>query len=569
MIRIIHLGLVLLTLGTPAWAQFTAVAGGTATPGLPVSDTNPVATSTIFISETLSIADIQVGIDVTHTWRGDLEVEVTSPAGTTLRLHDHQGGSGADLILTWWQFGVANGDEEYDCACEMQPAPGSFFDWFGQSAYGTWTMTVTDTVLDDDGTFNSWSVAISDMGPPLPIEAITCNPELGTGVVNLNWGNPPSGYDEILVRVNGTVIDTIAGISTTYSTPGLSLSTISDICLSGVLDGLESLPTCCSTFLPGPPSLSALIFAGEGPGDIDSAAALEAALSAQGISVDVVTGLTPSIVDTPASLWLCLGTFPNAHVMTQAEGGLVRDLVVAGIPLYVEGADTWGFHPATPMWQVDGVADFEAEDGDDSLAVLVGADFAGQSFADLTAEYDHDQPGSDWTDRLVPAINDIAGPESGVIWRSEAAPGGAGYDVGVLYDTVAPFGRVIAQSWEFGGYSGDQAEVAARYVEFLGQAKQPSGVHFLRGDSNGDGSFNIADAVSTLALLFTLGAPVVTCLDAADANDDGQVDIGDPIFTLSALFISGAPLPYAPGPTGCGLDTTADAIDCAFFLGCF
>ncbi|MEM7260738.1 MAG: PQQ-dependent sugar dehydrogenase, partial [Planctomycetota bacterium] len=89
----------------------------------------------------------------------------------------------------------------------------------------------------------------------------------------------------------------------------------------------------------------------------------------------------------------------------------------------------------------------------------------------------------------------------------------------------------------------------------------PTEPPFVRGDANADGAFNIADAVSTLALLFD-GASL-PCDQAVDSNDDESLDIGDAIWTLAALFSSG-PVPASPYPT-CGPDGTAGALGCAAF----
>jgi hypothetical protein len=77
---------------------------------------------------------------------------------------------------------------------------------------------------------------------------------------------------------------------------------------------------------------------------------------------------------------------------------------------------------------------------------------------------------------------------------------------------------------------------------------------FKRGDSNGDGGINIADAVYILQRLFAGGAPIL-CLDAADSNDDDGVNIADAVYILQRLFAGGAPIPD-PGPDTCGPDTT-------------
>ncbi|MFN0060425.1 MAG: choice-of-anchor B family protein [Planctomycetota bacterium] len=73
---------------------------------------------------------------------------------------------------------------------------------------------------------------------------------------------------------------------------------------------------------------------------------------------------------------------------------------------------------------------------------------------------------------------------------------------------------------------------------------------FVRGDTNGDGSVNVADAIFALNYLFTLGAAPIP-LAAADVNNDGSVNVADAVYLLDYLFGSG-PAPAAPFPVpGC------------------
>ncbi len=81
---------------------------------------------------------------------------------------------------------------------------------------------------------------------------------------------------------------------------------------------------------------------------------------------------------------------------------------------------------------------------------------------------------------------------------------------------------------------------------------------FRRGDVDGNGVLEIADAIVELQWLF-LGAEPPACLDAADANDDGENNISDPITALSYLFLGARNIP-APGPETCGEDPTDDTI---------
>lgn len=82
---------------------------------------------------------------------------------------------------------------------------------------------------------------------------------------------------------------------------------------------------------------------------------------------------------------------------------------------------------------------------------------------------------------------------------------------------------------------------------------------FIRGDANGDGTVNIADAITVLNALFGQPPVQLPCMDAADSNDDGVVDIADAVTALAHLFGSAT----LPAPHGtCGLDPTDDALDC-------
>lgn len=84
---------------------------------------------------------------------------------------------------------------------------------------------------------------------------------------------------------------------------------------------------------------------------------------------------------------------------------------------------------------------------------------------------------------------------------------------------------------------------------------------FRRGEANGDESLNLSDAVFILAQLFT--SPVSSdCEDASDFNDDGAVDISDAVGLLAFLFVPSSPPPLPPG-LNCGIDPTADGLDCA------
>jgi len=91
-------------------------------------------------------------------------------------------------------------------------------------------------------------------------------------------------------------------------------------------------------------------------------------------------------------------------------------------------------------------------------------------------------------------------------------------------------------------------------------------VLFRRGDSNGDGSLDIGDAVHILAHLFGAAGKAPACMESADADDDSRVEITDAIFLLAHLFLGGAP-PAEPY-LACGEDPTPDGLTCASHPPC-
>ncbi len=82
---------------------------------------------------------------------------------------------------------------------------------------------------------------------------------------------------------------------------------------------------------------------------------------------------------------------------------------------------------------------------------------------------------------------------------------------------------------------------------------------FLRGDANGSGSVDIADAVKILLYLFKGAA--ADCQDALDADDNEEVNITDAVYLLEFLLDRGPAIP-APYPA-VGVDPSGAALGCS------
>jgi hypothetical protein len=111
---------------------------------------------------------------------------------------------------------------------------------------------------------------------------------------------------------------------------------------------------------------------------------------------------------------------------------------------------------------------------------------------------------------------------------------------------------------------------AALAISFLLQLAAPSpAAQFSRGDTNGDGTLDIADPIAMLSCQFSGSLDcyaIESCRDVSDANDDGKLDLSDPIATLTFLFLGGWPMP-SPYPD-CGEDPTEDGLGCESYDPC-
>ena len=116
------------------------------TPNRNIPENNPIGiTDTIDISETLTISSIKVGVDITHTYRGDLNATLTTPWGTVIELHPKgRGGNADDLKVTY--------DET------ILPALATLR---GRDAHGSWRLMVRDLAPGDTGKLNQWTLEIS------------------------------------------------------------------------------------------------------------------------------------------------------------------------------------------------------------------------------------------------------------------------------------------------------------------------------------------------------------------------------------------------------------------------
>lgn len=147
----------------------------------PIPDNTPAGiTSEIYVGDAAEINTVTVSVDITHTWQGDLIVDLTSPSGTTTRLHNRTGGSTQNLFETY----------------------AGLTDFGGEPSIGVWTLTVSDNANLDTGQLNEWCInmeAIAFGAVPVMVSSFDAqNVEAG---VELSWNLlARSGVRDIQIR---------------------------------------------------------------------------------------------------------------------------------------------------------------------------------------------------------------------------------------------------------------------------------------------------------------------------------------------------------------------------------
>ncbi|NLX22364.1 MAG: SUMF1/EgtB/PvdO family nonheme iron enzyme [Phycisphaerae bacterium] len=102
---------------------------------IPDNDTTGVS-RTFNLSATQPLEEVLVTLNVSHTWRGDVEAYLTSPSGITSRLMHRNGADSFNGIN--WTFSTNA--------------------FWGEIPAGTWTLTLKDWFSGDTGTWNSYAV---------------------------------------------------------------------------------------------------------------------------------------------------------------------------------------------------------------------------------------------------------------------------------------------------------------------------------------------------------------------------------------------------------------------------
>ena len=131
--------------------------------GMPIaisSSGTPVITSKLVFFEDLPVADINVQLDIEHTFLADLVINLTSPSGTTVTLLSNSCGDARNINAIF-------DDDSPAFNCSVNPGIGgsvkplgSLSSFNGESLVGEWILEIKDNAPSDGGSLKSFTLEV-------------------------------------------------------------------------------------------------------------------------------------------------------------------------------------------------------------------------------------------------------------------------------------------------------------------------------------------------------------------------------------------------------------------------
>ena len=101
------------------------------------------ASSAVSISDSGVVEDLEVSVDIQHTYIGDLVVELVAPSGQSAILHNRSGRGKDNLIMVY----------DYNTASALETLAG-------QEINGDWQLKIRDLAAIDTGRLEKWTLKI-------------------------------------------------------------------------------------------------------------------------------------------------------------------------------------------------------------------------------------------------------------------------------------------------------------------------------------------------------------------------------------------------------------------------
>jgi uncharacterized repeat protein (TIGR01451 family) len=190
--------------------------------------TNPLI-RTFVVPEIYSIADVNIGVLMSHTYRGDLRMFLQSPLGPQITLIQNTADTQNNFNVLYDDSAAASItthttlNDTATAGTVVPPYQGTFrplqalSTFNGQNANGTWTLRICDSLNVDSGTFFQSDLVIT--AQPATISVSKASAVLSDGVSGTNPKSLPSAVVRYCITVSNNGPGIAANIIGTDNIP--------------------------------------------------------------------------------------------------------------------------------------------------------------------------------------------------------------------------------------------------------------------------------------------------------------------------------------------------------------
>ncbi|MDY7395735.1 M12 family metallo-peptidase [Aureibaculum sp. 2210JD6-5] len=158
--------------------------------------------STINVPNNFLVSDVNVSLDIAHSWLWDLQIYLKAPNGTEILIYDRTCGSSGQQRQN---INAIFDDEASNVICNnaipsisSTTKPTNLLSGFnGLSSLGNWKLKVVDNSHGDTGTINSWSLELCQTNQTVGID------EFGFNEFSV-YPNPSSGQIQLRLDASNT-----------------------------------------------------------------------------------------------------------------------------------------------------------------------------------------------------------------------------------------------------------------------------------------------------------------------------------------------------------------------------
>jgi uncharacterized repeat protein (TIGR01451 family) len=200
---------------------------------LPIPDNNTTGvTSTIAVPDDKIVQDVNVKVNINHTYDGDLAISLIPPVGAPILLSNHIGGTGENFVNTVFDdaastpisSGVAPFTGTYIPSAPLSSANGIH-------SIGNWGLKVVDNAGSDTGSILNWTLTLTypttACGPHGTFSGHASVSDAcatgGTGNANGTWEPGEQVQFKISLTNDGTTTLTGLTVTVTPTTPGVTM----------------------------------------------------------------------------------------------------------------------------------------------------------------------------------------------------------------------------------------------------------------------------------------------------------------------------------------------------------